>query len=534
MRGTELKQTINDALSQARQQADSAHRQLRGASAELDGLVHRQAQAAMSLARVVIEHVGSHSKGGELAEQLRQAMERRDEEQERLQRMAEWVRQQRAQAIEELEARRAELIRADEQRVALEQACVTDLVGNERWGRCQAQMEQLAEQIERTRAKLETAREDAAMKAPAYENDPLFSYLLSRNYGQEQYQGGVLTSRLDAWVARLVQFPRFFSDYRRLQAIPDKIAEHIDYLAGLKQQLEQQFDEAKTQALAQWPGYPQALEAFATAELAVAAAEHHLLELESSLQHTDEELFEFTQGQDPYSVGAMEAVKNLVLEGKRDRAQLLVEASDTTEDDRLLRDIQALDQRIQSAKKEVDKAKRHHAEMVRRQREAQEFSSRFDREQLGRADKRYSSINSHSVAEAILLGHALGDVFSTIQRDVRTIAPPLPRPAVTGTGAVSAGADLGEEALEAGVVLEAAGSPLAAGSSVSAPVEQALPVGAGPRAFAGPGQARYPDCKPSGTRHDQPHLPQLRTHLHLPAQPCFADGGHGRAANGVP
>ena len=424
MRGTELKSTIDNAVGQTRQQSEAAHQKLRKASADLDRLLRKQADAATALARVVVTHLGSHSRGGALASQLRQAMAMREEELAGLQRTAKALRKKRQQALEKLQLCQANQNQTDEAKGDLEKACLDSLAKDEQLVQAQAQAAQLSEQIRRTRLKLETATADAAEKAPAYESNPLFAYLLERRFGQKGYDAGAITERLDGWVANVVQFQRYFPDYQRLQAIPSKIADHLSYLEGLQHNLNEKIAHTQRKALTKWPGYEDSVAAFLLAKAYADQASEALADVDSALQQTDERLSKFSRGEDKHTVGAMDRVKDLVIEGKRDRAQLLVEASDTTEDDRLLDLLEGLRRDILDAIDQVNRAKAEHVKTIKRQQQAEEFARRFERENLGRSNKRYSSTNSTSVAEAILLGQALDSVFDSIRRDVRTITPP--------------------------------------------------------------------------------------------------------------
>lgn len=427
MRGTELKKTIDASVSQTRKEAETSHRYLREASGKLDQLVRNQAQAAGELADVVIKNVGSHTSGGDLGRQIRESMERRDAEQDELQQEIETLRKQCQEARTFFEGRQDEQTRADEAVGELESACLDHLHANhEGIASWKLEAETYRSQIKRSHAKLETAKQDASDKAPAYEGDPMFSYLLARGFGQARYQAGPLTGRLDEWVARLVQFPRYFADYQRLKAIPDRIAEHIEHLESQLGLLEEKIDEAIRNELAQWPGYPRATEEFLYAQAHTEAAKSKLDDLEVGIQEVERQLSVFLQGHDSHTKESKALITKIVLEGQKDRARLLVEASDTAEDDRLLEHIQTLETQIILAEERVDKARSEHAVRVQRHRQAQEFSNRFDREGLGRSNRRYSSTSPAEVAQAILLGRALDRAFQRIKSDARIITPPSP------------------------------------------------------------------------------------------------------------
>lgn len=68
--------------------------------------------------------------------------------------------------------------------------------------------------------KMERAQSELAEKRVAYEEDPFFSYLIKRNYGESEYNSFGLTARIDGWLANLISFKRKKGDYDILHAIP--------------------------------------------------------------------------------------------------------------------------------------------------------------------------------------------------------------------------------------------------------------------------------------------------------------------------
>lgn len=85
---------------------------------------------------------------------------------------------------------------------------------------------------ERAAAKLEMAEEDRRKKGAPYERDPLFSYLWTRKFGMPGYRGWGLVRLLDAWVARLCRYDRARPNYARLIELPQRLAEHLDFVRG--------------------------------------------------------------------------------------------------------------------------------------------------------------------------------------------------------------------------------------------------------------------------------------------------------------
>src|SRR5690606_24910314 len=72
----------------------------------------------------------------------------------------------------------------------------------------------------------EMARE-AAAKLPAYERSKLFQYLVKRQFGTPEYRFRGITRRLDAWVARLIDFDRAKRGYDFLRVTPELVAAEV-------------------------------------------------------------------------------------------------------------------------------------------------------------------------------------------------------------------------------------------------------------------------------------------------------------------
>ncbi len=92
----------------------------------------------------------------------------------------------------------------------------------------------------RATEKLELARHDETEKGTPYRQDPFFSYLQSRNYGTKQAKGWFMTKWLDSWVASIIGYRKTAENYKRLQAIPARLENHV---TGLENKVEQSRDD---------------------------------------------------------------------------------------------------------------------------------------------------------------------------------------------------------------------------------------------------------------------------------------------------
>ena len=98
---------------------------------------------------------------------------------------------------------------------------------------------QAYEQARQTRSALETRLADARAerdgKHHAYENDPLFVYLLNRGYATQAYSRWGWARRIDDWIAGIVDFNTAYADYSLLHDMPDWLEENIQQVAKLQQ-----------------------------------------------------------------------------------------------------------------------------------------------------------------------------------------------------------------------------------------------------------------------------------------------------------
>jgi len=92
------------------------------------------------------------------------------------------------------------------------------------------QVEEAESTVIRAGEKLELARQDETEKGTPYRKDPFFSYLQKRRYGTKKAKGWFLTKMLDGWVASISNYRETAENYRRLQAIPQRLENHVKSL----------------------------------------------------------------------------------------------------------------------------------------------------------------------------------------------------------------------------------------------------------------------------------------------------------------
>ena len=74
--------------------------------------------------------------------------------------------------------------------------------------------------MQESNQKAEQAAIDFNAKAEPYQNDPLFMYLWERGFGTTEFNGGLFSRTIDAWVAKLIKYQPARLNYWNLTEIP--------------------------------------------------------------------------------------------------------------------------------------------------------------------------------------------------------------------------------------------------------------------------------------------------------------------------
>ncbi len=230
--GLSILHRIDSAIVSARGHVGEASELPRRAGQALLDLQREQAAALAQLAKDrldIIEHGG----GGDLGYIDRQAEKLLGEHAAALEQINKTIAGSQ-KAIEALEKnRRAQEVKTakavdgyDKAAAKAEAALLVDDTYNKRL----EQVDGLERTVVRAEEKLGLAQEDEAAKGAPYRADAFFTYLQKRGYGTKNHKGWFLTRWLDGGVARLVDYRKSAENYRRLTAIPMRLAAHVERL----------------------------------------------------------------------------------------------------------------------------------------------------------------------------------------------------------------------------------------------------------------------------------------------------------------
>ncbi|WP_291205162.1 hypothetical protein [Hyphomonas sp.] len=156
-------------------------------------------------------------------------------------------------ALGALEAKRAQLAARHDAAVETYESRVAEAEASLKGSAAYTALVEAAEEAravtQRAGQKLELARNDRTEKGAPYEQDPLFSYLWKRRFRSPEYKAGGVIRMLDSWVAKLCRYDQAFLNYQRLTELPDRIAEHAVFVAGLEDKAEAALVEAEERAM---------------------------------------------------------------------------------------------------------------------------------------------------------------------------------------------------------------------------------------------------------------------------------------------
>ncbi len=334
------------------------------------------------LARARLGELAAARVGGELDQADRQAMALLQERRERRAELQRRVEAQAAGLADQATARAAALRSRDEAADA-RQACVTrtmrSLADDAEYRIERDHVQALTAQAEAAAQKAQVAEADRDRKRQPYEQDKLFAYLWRRRYRFPEYRALPLFATLDGWVAGLCRYQEAHRDYGMLLEIPDRLREHATQAA----------QTATTAAAALREREQQALQAAGEGDLAatLAARQQELDALTAAIEQGEQAQDKLLQeqaaldgGQDQHTAAALQALAAQVQ--REDVATLWRDALATpgAEDDRLVRQIEAVRARQQDLSRQAEAAAAPHAAAQTALRELEDLRRRFRHE----------------------------------------------------------------------------------------------------------------------------------------------------------
>jgi len=96
-----------------------------------------------------------------------------------------------------------------------------EFVKNSEYTALNSQAQQAKDKLEHNKQRVVEVQKEARQKLPDYNNNKIFVYLNSKNYGTDKYSAGGLAAKLDTWAAKLINFEEANKNYCFLKSMPE-------------------------------------------------------------------------------------------------------------------------------------------------------------------------------------------------------------------------------------------------------------------------------------------------------------------------
>lgn len=378
--GRQTLSSIESAIASLHKEEGQLDAALRSAAGETEQLRKGRSQALRELARIKLDEMTAGRLVSNLDAGERRAIqilddyrmrsaavtERRDALLKELA-TAEMQRNVAAGAVEEalaaVEAMRSE-VEAGVQATSPWQAARRALDG----------AEAVAGEAEKKAANSEA---ELGAKRKPYDDDSLFKYLWSRNFGTRDYQSGGFVRLMDRMVADYIAFQDVRANYAALIEIPLRLREHATAKRADVVELQGALSEVERKAMID-AGIEPKEQTLAEARHKLAAADRTLEEKNGLQRKIDEERSALLDGgTNPAYVQALETIASA--DSTDEVAALYQEArrTPTGADDAVVRKIETINVSIAKMEAELAGLRRSAQDLARRRLEVQQVRDRF-------------------------------------------------------------------------------------------------------------------------------------------------------------
>jgi hypothetical protein len=267
--------------------------------------------------------------------------------------------------------------------------------------------------------KAKQSEADLGAKRKPYEADPLFMYLWKRKFATADYKAGNFARTIDRWVARLVGYDTARPNYALLNEIPLRLREHATELVKRVADEDHKLEEIERAALVSAGILPLETK-LATAQADLKAATEALAKAQTALAALDQERTKLLDEGDRRAHDEALAVLSQAI-ASEDLQTMYREArtTRTTDDDRLVQQIELAQNAIAKAETEVAKIRDETREIARRRSElegvrdkvrASNYDGPWGQFQLDRNDALGDLIGG--IVRGAIQGAVLWDVFN--------------------------------------------------------------------------------------------------------------------------
>ena len=265
--------------------------------------------------------------------------------------------------------------------------------------------------------KVDQAHADMAEKAEPYQQDELFMYLWERAYGTTEYKGGLFARFMDSWVARIIKYEPARINYWNLTEIPQRLTEHADRVAEAADEEHMALQQLELSAL-DAAGHNDLNARLEQLRSELDQHDDDLEESESTLNAKLEERASYVAGEDEYLQSALSRLTRALDHQDLAEVNRYVLATHSPTDDKLVLELQSLDDRMEQVTGDLSDVRRLHDNKLGRLKELESVRRNFK-------NSRYDDVRSGFGNETLLatvLGQFLqgvvsgADLWRTLQR----------------------------------------------------------------------------------------------------------------------
>lgn len=268
--------------------------------------------------------------------------------------------------------------------------------------------------------KVEIAIADMTEKAEPYKADKLFTYLYERGFGTTEYKGGLFARFMDGWVARLINYEDARVNYWNLSEIPKRLEQHAQRAVNLADEASMAVQQLELDALdvAGVPALNQELEQLRTQ---LDEFDDKLEDVEIVLNTKLQDRARFVAGEDDYLKSSVKRLTAALQHQDLDAVHRYVRATVSPTDDRLVLELQNLDDRLDSVEDNLSDVRHLHNNKINRLKELESVRRNFKN---SRFDDVRSGFGNKSLVAGVLSQFIQGlvsgsDVWRVIQRNQR-------------------------------------------------------------------------------------------------------------------
>lgn len=337
-RGPEIYRDLRTKASAARVAADELGTELAQLEAQRQATLTRRTDALWQLARLYLPALDEQSVAKVFAEaqaEMRAVRARQQQE-------AATRREQLAALTRTLATREADLATVTtkleaqvHQRTELEARVAEILRADAAFAALATRTAESEQRLHRDEERSAEMQREAKAKLPAFERSRLFQYLVKREYGTSAYAGRGLTSRLDRWVAGLVDYTPSKRSFDFLRVTPELVAQEVERRREEFEPLLAQV-QAREAEVAASVGLDKVLAAgdqLGTERDAIVAA---MTELQSEHRRASEDLARLEATDGPHYADALGRLRTMLERMETDALERRARATADTQDDALV------------------------------------------------------------------------------------------------------------------------------------------------------------------------------------------------------